>query len=183
MQPTASNLVGGYLNICHGEATVLLSPVPVEIFRHVVSWSLGAAWWRFLCDGASRHSQGFKMSADRMMITVVGYWPQAWAFPCSFLIPLLQTLTQIVTWIDNMIHCFPRDVITHPCPNINGGLAKSLMKSGLEWVITFHWNLWMSVLTYALIKWMRNPGWCHYVAISHWTPFPPYSRLSLLLNF
>ena len=29
------------------------------------------------------------------------------------------------------------DVVTHPCPNINGGLTKLLLNSGYGWVITY----------------------------------------------
>ena len=33
---------------------------------------------------------------------------------------------------------FTSDLITHPCPDFNGGLAKQLLKSGHRWVITSH---------------------------------------------
>ena len=32
------------------------------------------------------------------------------------------------TWTRNYIHCFLYDVITHPCPNFNGGLTKPPLK-------------------------------------------------------
>ena len=41
-----------------------------------------------------------------------------------------ERLPQIKTWMINHIDGFVWDVITHPCPNFNGGLTKPPLKLG-----------------------------------------------------
>ena len=48
--------------------------------------------------------------------------------------------------IDNPIHDFMWDVITHPCPNFNSSLIKLLLKLGNGWVITSH--LYVDIIVY-----------------------------------
>ena len=50
-------------------------------------------------------------------------------------------------WISDYIHSFQWDVITHPCSNFNGGLAKPPLKLGHGWVITSHRNycVWLLI--------------------------------------
>ena len=43
-----------------------------------------------------------------------------------------------MAWIDNYIHSFVWDVVTHPYYNSNDGLAKHVLKLGYELVITSH---------------------------------------------
>ena len=54
----------------------------------------------------------------------------------SFLNKIDYTNVRIRRWISNYIHVKQWDVITHPCPNFNGGLIKPLLKLGHGWVIT-----------------------------------------------
>ena len=51
--------------------------------------------------------------------------------------------SKIRTWILNYIRGFIRDVITHPCPNLPGGLAQSPCKLGNGWVIKSHFSTFM----------------------------------------
>ena len=48
-----------------------------------------------------------------------------------------KKLIEIMVWTSNYIHWYVWDVIGHSCPNFNGGLAKSALKLGREWVIIF----------------------------------------------
>ena len=61
-------------------------------------------------------------------------------------------LSRIKAWISNYIPSFVWDVITHPCPNFNGSLAKLPLKLGHGWVITSHTFIWMSLHIHALIS-------------------------------
>ena len=60
---------------------------------------------------------------------------------------------EIRTWICNYIHITGcRDIITHPCQNFNGGLAKPPLKFRHGWVIISHIKQWMWLLIHVLIS-------------------------------
>ena len=46
--------------------------------------------------------------------------------------------SRIKAWTSNYISSFRWHVITHPCPNFNGALAKPPLKLGHVWVMTLH---------------------------------------------
>ena len=63
--------------------------------------------------------------------------------------PYLHGLIGIIrTWISNHTHRFLTVVITHTCPNFNGGLTTPPVKSGHKWKITSHWFTWMYIISY-----------------------------------
>ena len=64
--------------------------------------------------------------------------------------PIVNIVIQIRPLTNNHIHCFKWDVITHPCPNFNGGLVKPPLKLGYGWVTTFHCLVWMLLLIHAI---------------------------------
>ena len=66
-------------------------------------------------------------------------------------------------------NCFPLEVITHPCPNFNGGFAKPPLKLGIGWVSTSYscagMRLFIVALTSMLVP-VKSPLWAPALHIS-----------------
>ena len=60
-------------------------------------------------------------------------------------------LTENYDKVSDNNHVFGWDIITHPCPNFSGGLAKPPLKLGHGWVIKFRSFIWM--LLYLSVAW------------------------------
>ena len=66
-----------------------------------------------------------------------------------FLGPLSQSLSEVGTWICIICFSLMCSVISRPCPDFSGCLAKVLLRVG-RWVITSHSFVWMERLIHAL---------------------------------
>ena len=59
-----------------------------------------------------------------------------------------EQLTTMNWDINKELHAFCANVITHPCPNFNGGTYKPSLKLGQEWVIlSMYFLLWYDYLS------------------------------------
>ena len=70
------------------------------------------------------------------------------------------TSIEIMTWISNHIYVKQWDVLTPPCPNLNGGLVRLPLKLGHGWVIASQRKHWIYLLNYAnyLLQFLLTKG-------------------------
>ena len=123
------------LALCAGN-----SPVPVNS-PHKGQWR-GALMFSLICAlnkrlRNNRETGDVRRYSAHYDVIVIHWHIASWG-PFSW-----QRLNGIRAWMSNYNHCNIWDVITHPSPNLNGGLGKPSLNLRQGGMIISHYFMWM----------------------------------------